>query len=146
MAASNAISAHGTKLRRCNDPFPATTNYTTIAEVTSVSGPDFDRDFAEVTHMESEGWKEFLPMNRDMGEITLEVSFVPTDPTLDFSTGVARDWVDGIKRNYQLVFPDIGQTTWVVPVYIKSMRQTAGQNDPLKMTIVLRPSGVPSFA
>lgn len=143
MVASNAISGHGTLFRKSNAAYPSVAAFTTIAEVKAINGLGVRRDFGEVTHMQSGGWKEHIPLNAEAKPVTIDVNFVPTDDTLDFTVGAGKDLVDKVKRYYQVVFPD--NTTWQLAGYVEDVSANITQNDPLGATITFRMTEQPTM-
>ena len=142
---ANALGAYSTLLKRGDGGNPET--FTAIAEVNSISGPSFALDTTEVTHMESPGaWKEFIPTLLDAGELSFEINFIPTDSTHSYAAGLLSDMVNRTLRNFQLVFPDTGNTTWTFSAYVTGFDLDASVDGKLGASVTLRITGQPTLA
>lgn len=81
MAATTAESAFGTLLQYGDDPDSPST-WTTIAEVTSISGPGASLDFDDATHMESpDGFEEPIPTIGRFGSVSASCNHLKSDTT-----------------------------------------------------------------
>lgn len=143
---SNAISAFGTLLK-IGDGATPTETFTTIAEVSNISGPGFSLDTTDVTnHSSPGGWEEAIPTILHAGEVSFDINFVPTDPTHGFSTGLLHDMVNRIKRNFQLVFPNAGNTTWSFAAFVTGFEPAEPVDDKLSASVTLKLTGQPTLA
>jgi predicted secreted protein len=98
---SNAWWAYGSQFK-----IGAGEAFTTVAEVTDISGPNITRDSIEVTSYDSaDGWRERLPGFRDGDSITVQANWLPNDVTQDGSTGLWAQFNDDENHNFQLVTP-----------------------------------------
>src|SRR4030042_3656519 len=114
---TNALSAFGTLLKIGDGG--GTEVFTTIAEVRDIKVPKLKTKTKEVTNQSSpSGAKEIIATIRDAGEVTFGINFIPTNATHSQSTGLIKDWKNRTKRNFQLVFPDGGSTTWSFAAFV----------------------------
>lgn len=142
---TGAIAAYGTLLKVGDGGTSET--FTTIAEVRDISGPSLSADVKDVTSHDSEdGWDESITTILRGGEVTFNVNFVPTDTTHSYSSGLINDMVDRTKRNFQLVFPDSGSTTWNFAALVTGFETTANVADELTADVTLKISGKPTLA
>lgn len=142
---TSAISAFGTLLKIGDAATPEV--FTTIAEVTSIGGPKLAQDTIDVTsHSSTSGWREFIGGLLDGGEVTLTVNFVVTGATHSYTSGLIHDMVNRTKRNFQLVFPDTGSTTWTFAALVATFEPTEPIDGALTASVTLRVSGVPTLA
>lgn len=142
---SNAISAFGTLLKVGDGGSPE--QFTTIAELRSISGPSFQADVLDATvHNTPTPWREFISGLLDGGEISLEINFIPTGPTHDGSTGLLHDFVEREQRNYQLVFPDAANTTWTIPGIVTGFEMNADPAEILSASVTIKVNGAPTLA
>ena len=142
---TDAISSFGTLLQQGDGGTPET--FTTVAEVMDITGPSLVRDTEEVTnHSSTNAWKEYIPTLRDGGEVTFDINYVPTGSTHDATTGILADWEDGTLRNWQLVWPDTGSTTWSFPGYVTNFEPSANVNGALRASITILLSGDTTIA
>jgi len=141
---TQAIKAHGTLLK-IGDGQPSEV-FTTIAEVTEISGPSLEQESLEVTsHDSSGGFREFVGGLIDGGEITLTINYVPTEATHNATTGLIADLKNMIVRNFQLVFPDSGSTTWNLSALVQSFEPTEPVDDKLGADVTLKVTGEPTL-
>ena len=146
MAASNAIAAYGTLIKR-GDGNGGSEAFTAIAEVDTINGMSLKMDTDDVTHMQSTGrWKEFVGTCLDAGEIALDVNFIPTNATQSQSAGLLADMKSFVKRNFQMVFSDIGVTTWTFTALVVGFDMKAPHDKSLSATFKLKITGAPGMA
>lgn len=142
---TDATTGFGTILKIGDGGGPE--NFTAIAEVHDISGPSLSRDTVETTHQQStEKWKEFIAGLKDAGEVSFDISYLPTHATHDNTTGLLKDFDDGTLRNFELVFPDSGATTWSFSALVTGYEPTAPKEDKLTAAITLKVSGKPTLA
>jgi predicted secreted protein len=145
MAESNALSAFGSLLKIGDGATPE--NFTTIAEVADLGGPALKLDAIEVTHHESPGgWRENIGGLLTAGEVTFTLNFIPTEATHDASTGLIADMVARTKRNFQLVFPDVGSTTWSFAALVTGFEPKEPIDEKLSADVTLTVTGQPTLS
>lgn len=99
----NAVVSAGTEFKRGDGASNET--FTKLTEVQSITLPSRNRATIDVSDLDS-SIKEFQVGMRDSGEITL-TQFFERDAYLDMNT----DFESTSSVNYQIVFPDTGNTT-----------------------------------
>ncbi len=138
------ISAFGSLLKIGDGGTPEA--FTTIAECYDISGPSLALDAIEITHHTStDGWREFVGGLLDGGEVTLSINFDPVGATHGYSSGLVEDMVNRTKRNFQLVFPDPGTTTWAFTALVTGFEVKAPIDDRLSSDVTLKISGKPTL-
>lgn len=143
---SAALSAFGTLLKLGDGATP-TENFTTIAELRTVSGPSIQADALDATtHNTPTPFRRFIAGLLDGGEISFEINFLPQDPSHSYSAGILKDVLNRARRNMQLVFPDSGNTTWVIPVIFTAFEMSSDPAEILMASITAKVSGPPTFA
>jgi hypothetical protein len=86
---------------------PVAENFTTVAEVGDIKGPDRGREEEDVTtHDSPDDYDESIPTVKTSGEVGFPIHWVPVDPTHDDETGLYAAYEDGDNRNWRLVVPD----------------------------------------
>lgn len=141
---SEGIRAQGTLLKMGDGG--GTEVFTTIAEVKNISGPSMSRDtFDLTTHSSTGSWREFGTGLKDAGEVSFDINYVPTNATHRLSTGVLGDFNSGVRRNYQLVFPNAGATTWSFSGFVTSFETSAPVDDLLGASITIKLTGAPTL-
>lgn len=113
--ATEALAAIGTLLKVGDGA--ASEAFTTLAEVTNISGPALGLDMVDVTNHSSPNYtEEKIPTIKRLGDVTLDISYVPTQATHNATTGLINDWENRTKRNFQIVTPD--STTLAFAAYV----------------------------
>lgn len=120
--------------------------FTTIAEVRDIEGPELELTTKEVTSHDSGGWDEYIGTLLRGGEVSFDLNFIPTGTTHSYSSGLIKDMVDRKRRNFQLVFPDSGQTTWKFAALVTKFSPSSGVEDELKADVTLQITGAPVLA
>lgn len=113
---NQAKSSFGTLLKIGDGASPE--NFTTVAEVKDITGPDIKTDFEDVTTHDSAAagnFKEWLATLQDGGEVKAEVHWVPTDTT---HIRIQTDQTNRVLRNYQIVWPMFSNKTASFAAYV----------------------------
>ena len=96
---SDAISGVGTIIQKW---VIGSSAWSTIAEVTNISGPGMTRDLIEVTSLDStDGYREFIAGFRDGGNVVLSMNY--TRAGLD---EFLADFESDVIQNYEIILPD----------------------------------------
>jgi len=141
-----AISSFGTLLK-IGDGGSPTETFATIAEVADISGPGLSMDTEDVTnHSSAGGWKEYIGTLLDGGEISFDINYTPTAATHNASTGLINDMENKTKRNFKLVFPDTGATTWSFAAFVTGFEPGEPVSGKLSASVGLKISGQPTLA
>ncbi len=141
---TSAKAAYGTLLKIGDGGGPET--FTTIAEVTNISGPSLSLAAIEATSMDSGGWEESIGGVKSGGEVSFDLSYLPTHATHDASTGLIADLKNAVARNFQLVFPDAGGTTWSFTALVTAFEPSAPVDGRLQASVTLKITGQPTLA
>lgn len=140
-----AIDAYGTLLQVGDGGSPEA--FTTVAEVTEISGPSLALDPLDVTSHESPGaFREFVGGLLDGGEVSFTINYVPTGSTHDASTGLIADMIARTVRNFQVIFPDVGATQWSFAALITAFEPAEPVDDRLSAEVTLKVTGQPTLA
>ena len=138
MASTQGTSGFGTLLQRGDGATP-TEAFTTVAEVTNLSGPSEGLEVIDATHMESpSSYREYLPSLLDSGEITFDLNFLPA---VAAQTGVRTDMLNRTKRNWQIVFTDSGTTTYSFAGFVTAFEPSAQIDDKLSASATIKVTG-----
>lgn len=131
------LDAFGIALER-SDMVPTTPVFTAIANVTSVSGPEIERETYDVTaHDNADGWREFIGGLKDGGEVSLEVNYDPRK-----HDSLVADFDDKDARDYKLVFPGtLG--SWALKMLLTGFSQEAPVDDKFAAELTFKVSGKP---
>ncbi len=143
---TSGISSFGTLLKLGDGGSPTET-FTTIAEVKDISGPALKVNTEEVTSHSSTGsYEEHVPTTISAGEVSCDLNFVPTGATHSYTSGLIKDLKNKTKRNFQLVLPDTGSTTWTFAAYVTGFETKAPVKGVLSAAVKLLITGQPTLA
>jgi len=141
--ASAAVFGQGTLIKLGDGGSPE--NFTTVAEVSDIQ-PAFKGATIDVTNHDSTGgWEEFIA-GLLSGTIKITINFIPTSTTQGYTSGILKDMYNRTKRNYKLVFPDGGSTTWAFTVIVTDYSPKAPVKDRLTADISMQITGAPTLA
>ena len=142
--ASGAIFAQGTELQMSDSAFQ---NHTPIAEILTITGPTMNRDQLDVTNQGSTGgFREFINGLINLGSLSFSINYIPTAATHDAATGLLDVFESGEVREFNLVFPDGGNTTWVLRGIVNGFEVSVPVDAQLTADITIVLTGVPTFA
>lgn len=133
---SDAISGVGT-LFQIGDGNSASEQFSSVAEINTISGPNITRDVIDVTSLDStDGWREFIAGFRDGGEVTLELNFTIAgyDKFLDYLQ------LDE-SNNYQCVLPDTTNTTLGYAAIITNLGLAVPTDSKVTQSVTLKVTG-----
>lgn len=135
---SNAMTTRRTKFFR-----KIGGSWVSVAEVVDVAGPGFKRDVTEVTHLDSpDGYKEYKGANREAGDFTLAMNYVPTDPNQNANTGFLADFHSDDEVDYAVQYPD--NTGYDFKGLITAFEITAKMNDKVSANVGIKVTGKPT--
>lgn len=144
--ASQATAAYGTLLQIGDGAAPVE-GFVTIAEVLDITGPALGLDTAETTSHDSPGgYEEHVGTILRTGEVSFDVNFLPTDATQGFGAGLVLDMANRTLRNFELVFTDVGATTWAFAALVTGFEPAEPVADKLSASVTLKLSGQPTLA
>lgn len=137
MAATAGTSGFGTLLQVGDGT--SSESFTTIAEVTNISGPSESLETIDATHMESpSSYREYIPSLLDSGDISFDVNFLPGNAT---QTGLRTDMQARTLRNFQMVFTDSAASQYSFSAYVTGFEISAQIDDKLSASITLKVTG-----
>jgi predicted secreted protein len=132
--ASNAVAGVGTQFRRWNND---TSEFESIAEVNSISGPSMSRDTIDVTSLDSTGgYREYIPGFRDGGTISLTMNF--TNTTFEIMQG---DFEDEEEKYYEIVLPDTDTTTLEFRGIVTELPLEISPDDKITSSVTIKITG-----
>jgi predicted secreted protein len=145
MSASPAVSAFGTLVKIGDGA--VSESFTTIAELRKIGGPKLKLETIDVTvHNTTEPWRQFIGGLLDGGEVTVDLNFIPSDSTHNPTTGLLADMINRVQRNFQMVFPDAGLTTWAFTALVIGFDMSSEPSSVLMATVTLKISGSPTLS
>lgn len=131
------LDAFGIALKRSDMATPTAT-FTTIGNVTSVSGPEIERETYDVTaHDSTSGWREFIGGLKDGGEVSLELNYDPRKHDV-----LVSDFEDATQRDYKMTFPGtLGE--WALKLILTGFSQESPVDDKMTAELTFKVSGKP---
>ncbi|MFD6421705.1 phage tail tube protein [Streptomyces sp. NPDC060198] len=134
--------AFGTQFRRDST---GSGSYTTIANVSDISGPSRSREAIEVTSHDSPNkYREFIKGLKDGGEVEITINYDPGSPS---HTALDADFEEDDLRNYQVVLlpgePD--EHTWEFAALITDLGDEFPTDDKAERTATFKVSGKPTL-
>ena len=138
------IPSHGTLLLVGDGAvLPAVEAFTTIAKIKDIGGPGFNRGTHDASTQTTD-WGEVVPGIKMGGQVMFDINLIPTEATHDETTGLLKDFIDGTKRNFQLVFPDTANTTWQFAAFVLSFEPDAPVDGLLTASLTVEITGDPA--
>jgi hypothetical protein len=133
--------SHGTLIQKGNGGTPEV--FATIGTIGNIEGPGFTRELHDAS-VQTSDWAVVIPGMKRGEQLTVDINFDPADPTHDHLTGLLADYNSGIKRNFRIVFPDIGSTTWQFAGYVTNMPPSAPVDGVLTASVTIAITGDPA--
>ena len=142
---SYAIIANGTFLKIGDGvASPSTEGFTTVPEVSTLSGPSVKFDLLDVTSHDSSGFfKEYIPGLADGDNIAFKINWKPSNTV---HVGLRTDSYARTKRNFKTVFPDSSLNTVLTATYIQTIAPTADIGKVLEASGTLKITGLPAWS
>jgi hypothetical protein len=130
MSVSNAISAHGTIIKR---------NGNAIAELRNITPPPLTRNQIETTMHNSDD-DSFVVGIRRKGDLQMQIGFLPSgEASHNAVAGLMKAWADGSQDLYEIDYPD--GASWLFSGFVVNIAATAPVDGGLEANISIRPSG-----
>src|SRR5262249_39089235 len=131
-----------TQLKRGNADGPPET-FTAIASIRNVDPPKMSMTIIDSTTLnQTDQFKDKLPGLRDAGQVALQLAFDIGDAGHE---GLIPDFVDGTKRNFQIVMPDDGGTVLAFAALVKDFSMKPPLDGLVTADATLEIVGKPTF-
>ena len=145
---ANALGAFGTLLKRGDGA--GSEAFTTVAEVTALSGPSFTRETIDVTHHGSANQhREHIGALKDSGDVSFSINWQPDLNGASghgITSGLLKDYKDATRRNFQVVWPDASGTTFAFAGLITGISPTAPIDGALTADVTIKVVAEPTLA
>lgn len=136
------FAAFGTELQIGDGGGPEV--FTEVAQVRNITGPSATADTEDVTtHDNANAWREFISLFLDGGEVTLELIFDPDGTT---HQALRTDFVNRVRRNFKIVFPDATTTTWPFAGVVTAFGPSAPVDGALTAAVTIKVAGEITYA
>jgi predicted secreted protein len=134
--------AFGSEFKRDSD---GAGTFTTIANVSDLSGPEREREAIEVTaHDSPDQYREFVKGLKDGGEVTVTLNY---DPANNSHSALDADFEEDELRDYQVVIlpGDDDEYTWEFSAMITSLGDSFPVDDRMERDVTVKISGKPTL-
>lgn len=142
-----ALPAINTLLQVGNGVSPEA--FTTIANVSSISGPSLAATIVDVTSMSSGNpWREKVTTLLDGGDVSFDVFWIPTETSQKNLLTLFQErgqGTAGVPIDFKLVFPDTAHTFYLFSGFISKLNLTEAVADVVKAACTITISGEPTF-
>ena len=132
---SSALDSQGMIIQWGSDASPQV--WSTIPEVTEISGPGGQANEIDVTDLSSTA-KEFRMGLQDEGQISLSMLWLPANTV---HNNLRTDRANQTLRTFRIQFTDSPQTNWVFTAYVLGIEVSNAVDDVTRATTTLRVSG-----
>jgi len=121
---------------------------TTVAAVSSVSGPGLSLDTEDVTsHDSTAGWEEVVGTILRSGEVTLDLVWDPNAATHKYASGgLLYDMVQRTSTTFSIVYPSSPTVTWTFTAFVTGFEPSAPVDGALTASVTLKITGQPTLA
>ena len=132
---SNALESQGLVIQISNEASPEV--YTTIAEVSEVSGPGGSAAVIDVTDLSSTSKEKRMGLP-DEGQITFTINYIPsnTQHALLRTVRAART-----ERSFRILFTDSPQTQWDFNGFVTGFEMSNSVDDVTKANVTIEVTG-----
>jgi len=139
------ISAQGSKLAYSPDPtWPPSSpvggavTFTDVAELRNHTPPANNRNILETTTHNEEDASKIVGIRRK-GDMSLQINYVPDQPTHNHITGLLKAYNDGTRLIFRETYPD--QSYHMFSGFVANFQPTAPVDDVLTADVTLAPTG-----
>lgn len=140
--ASQALASEGTLLQISDGASPP--NWTTIANVGDINGPQWSSTVVDVTsHSSQAPFRQKIVTLLDIGQVTAKVFWVPTNDThRNAPTGLRYVYLNRLKKTWRLRYTD-GVSFDEFDAYITKLGEVATVAGVYEMTVTWDATGYP---
>lgn len=131
---SSALDSQGMVIQWGSDASPQV--WSTIPEVTEISGPGGQANEIDVTDLSSSA-KEFRMGLQDEGQISLSMLWLPANTV---HNNLRTDRANQTLRTFRITFTDSPQTEWVFTAFVLGIEVSNAVDDVTRATVTLRVS------
>lgn len=133
--------SHGTLIQKGDGGTPEV--FAAIGLIKDIEGPGFTRDIHDAS-VQTSDWAVNIPGMKKGESLTFDINLDPADATHDHLTGLIADFLNGTKRNFRIVFPDVGATIWEFAGYVVGIPPSAPVDGVLTASVTISIDGDPA--
>jgi len=132
------VAAFGTTLKMGATPVA-------IANVTGISGPSYSAETIDVTaHDSASNYREYVPSFLELGEISVDINFDPTETTHKNTTGgLLEAFENRTNETWAIEFPDGSSVGF--SGYVTGFELDAPFDDKLSASLTIRTTGAATW-
>lgn len=108
-----------TAILKVGDGVTPTEGFTTVGQVGNIGAFGQQRALIPASSYGDE-WMDFVLAQKEGSEVTIMLQY---DPTVTEHAGLETDADDGVRRNFQIEFPDVTKT-FLVPTVVMGFTRT----------------------
>lgn len=142
-AGARLVPSAGTLLMLGDGGIPE--SFAAFANVLSISGPGQRRDAADATTLDGGEYEETIYPMITPGELTFRLSFQPTDPQQDATSGILSFFLSGALRQWRLAFPTLPSTYMEFSAAVTAYQIEIADQKPLIASVSLGITGQVSW-
>lgn len=144
--ATNALAGIGTLLKVSDNASPPV--FSTVANVSSISGPNISAETYDVTsHDSTNNYREFISGLKDGGEVSFDIFFNPDEAThYEGAGGLLQFLEDREVKNWRIDFPTSPVKRWSFAGVVTAFENEAPTDGPLTASITIKVSGKPTLS
>jgi hypothetical protein len=120
--------------------------FTKIAELINLEPVGLTLRMVDASAHDGNGWGTSIPTHKEGPAMRVTVNLVPAHVTHNATTGMLFLALGRIRRDWLIVFPDVGKTTLHMLGYITSHTTVTPVDGVLRAMPMLTPDGVVSFS
>ena len=120
-------------------------SFTTIAEVTDISGPGGTTNMIDVTSHDANGYTKQIPGLKTVGDVTFDI-FFNAGATQGFASRLYLDWVNKTKRNFQIVIPTTSPKTGSFAAYVSGWDPSFPVDGAITVSVTITVDGSVTWA
>jgi hypothetical protein len=120
--------------------------FTKIAELVNLETIGITLRMVDASSHEGNGWGTSIPTHKEGPAMRVTINLVPAHATHDKLTGLIFLALGRIRRDWLIVFPDVGKTTLHMLGYITSHTAVTPVDGVLRAMPMLTPDGTVSFS
>jgi hypothetical protein len=120
--------------------------FTAVAEVHNIKGPKITTKMISVFNQTSPSkFDEMRPSKLDLGQVTIDINYIPTEVTHNAIAGLIYLQLNGFKRAFQITNP-VDAVVWSWQGYVSGFEPTWPEEDKLTAAVTIDPDGPPTIA
>src|SRR4029434_8211662 len=122
-----------------------TNTFTTIAEMRDLNPIGFTFRMEDVSAHDGNGWSSSIPTEKVGPNMRLDINYVPSIATHNATTGLLYLAMNRLRRDWLVVFPDVGRTTIFLNAWVSDHGAQTPVSGVLRATPTLTVDGAMTY-